>query len=220
MTSTKRLSESVMSRYRAYIQNVATYSDAEKILQNFVVWCEPGFFCWMVYLLPHHARYATRLVVWRPHVVLQEAPRFRTEVAGSHIGPGAALGFGIAGHLAGFTYGIRRHIEIAVIAAGTINGKFPHAMTRLDHTGAADTGCGGAVFHPGRHLALEPAHPRAIGGRVIEAPGPAAGLPVTPGSACTRIAGPHRKIRIITTTAIEPYLCARLRREAKDSGNS
>src|SRR5215470_3706426 len=220
MTSTKRLSESVMSRYRAYIQNVATYSDAEKILQNFVVWCEPGFFCWMVCLLPHHARYATRLVVRRPHMVFQEAPRLGTEITGPRVGPGAALGFAIASRLAGFTYWIRRHIEIAIIAASTIDGKFTHTMTRLDHAGAADAGCGAAVFYPGRHLAFEPAYRGMISARIIEAPGPAPGFAVTPGSACRRIGGPHRKIRIITATAIEPYLCARLRREAKDNCNS
>src|SRR5215470_3543773 len=95
------------------------------------------FFCWMVCLLPHHARYTARFMVRRPHMVFQEAPRLRTEITGPHIGPGAALGFGIAGHLAGFTYGIRCHIEIAIIAPSTVDGKFPHAVARFDDAGAA-----------------------------------------------------------------------------------
>src|SRR5713101_2612294 len=169
--------------------------------------------------LPHHARNAARLVVRRHHVIFQEAPHFRTEIAGSHIGPGAALGFGVAGRLAGFARRIGRYLEIAIIAASAINGKLPHAVARLDEAGAADAGCGGAILHPRRHLALEPARRRPIGGRVVEAPGPATAVAVASGGARRGIAGPDRKVRVVAATAVEPHLRAGCRRQAQDNRN-
>ena len=152
-------------------------------------------------------------------MVLQKASRFRTEVARPRIGPGAALGFPIAGGLAGFACRIWRHFEIAIITAGTVDGKFPHTVARLDDTGAADAGCGAAVLHPGRHLAFEPAYRRTIAGRIVEAPGPAAAFAVAPGGARGRIAGPHRKVRKVAAATVEPHLRAGCRREAQDNSN-
>src|SRR5579871_1175652 len=71
--------------------------------------------------LPHHARYAARLMMGRHHAVLQEAPRLWAEIAGPHIGPSAALSFAVASGLAGFPRRVRRYIEIAVVAAGAVN---------------------------------------------------------------------------------------------------
>src|SRR6266850_1510319 len=99
-------------------------------------------------------------MVRRHHVIFQVAPRFRAEIAGPYIGPGAALGFGVAGRLAGLARRTGRYLEIAIVAAGTINGELPHGVARLDDAGAMNAGCGGAVLHPRRHLALEPAQPR------------------------------------------------------------
>src|SRR5262249_34119226 len=128
--------------------------------------------------LPHHARNTARLVMRRSHAIFQIAPRIWTEITGSHVGPGAALGFGVAGGLTGFARRIGRHLKIAIIAASAINRKLPHAMARLDDSGAANAGRGGAVLHPRRHLALEPAHRRTIGRRVVEAPGVAPAVAV------------------------------------------
>jgi hypothetical protein len=152
-------------------------------------------------------------------MVLQKASRFRTEVARPRIGPGAALGFPIADRLAGFACRIGRHLEIAIITAGTVDGKFPHAVARLDDAGAAHAGCGAAVFHSGRHLAFEPAHRRTIGGRVVEAPGSAAAFAVTPGRACGRIAGSYRKARKVAAATVEPHLRTGCRRDAQDNSN-
>src|SRR5258708_29953753 len=122
-------------------------------------------------------------MVRRHHVVFQVAPRFRAKIAGSDIGPGAALGVGVAGRLAGLARCIGRYFEIAIVAADAINRELPHAVARLDDAGAMNAGCGGAVLHPRRHLALEPAHRRPIGARIVEAPGPATSVAVAAGRA-------------------------------------
>src|SRR5258708_31334435 len=112
-------------------------------------------------------------MVRRHYVIFQVAPRFRAEIAGPYIGPGAALGVGVAGRLAGVARRIGRDLEIAIVAAGAINGELPHPVARLDDAGAMNAGHGGAVLHPRRHLALEPAHRRTIGGWLSVAPRPA-----------------------------------------------
>src|SRR5215470_4899637 len=133
--------------------------------------------------LTHDPRDAARLVARRHHAVLQVAPRVGTEITGPHIGPGAAMGFGLAGRLAGFARRTGLNLEIAIIAARAIDGKLPQTVARFDHTGSVDAGCGGAVLHPRRHLVLEPAHGRTIGGRVVETPGPATAVAVASGGA-------------------------------------
>src|SRR5258708_18213235 len=140
-------------------------------------------------------------MVRRHYVVFQVAPRFRAEIAGQDIGPGAALGFGVAGRLAGLARCTGRDLEIAIVAAGAINGELPHPVARLDDAGAMDAGCGGAVLQPRRHLALEPAHRRTIGGRIVEAPGPATGVAVAAGRAYGGIAGPDRKVCVVAPLA-------------------
>src|SRR5258708_18111094 len=132
-------------------------------------------------------------MVRRHYVVFQVAPRFRAEIAGPYIGPGAALGFGGAGRLAGFARRVGRYLEIAIVATGAINGELPHPVARLDDAGAMNAGCGGAVLHPRRHLALEPAHRRPIGARIVEAPGPATSVAVAAGRAYGGIARPDPK---------------------------
>src|SRR5258708_20165140 len=132
-------------------------------------------------------------MVRRHYVVFQVAPRFRAEIAGPDIGPGAALGVGVAGRLAGLARRIGRYLEIAIVAAGAINGELPHPVARLDDAGAMNAGCGGAVLHPRRHLALEPAHRRPIGARIVEAPGPPTSVagPAGPPYGCIPPPPPH-----------------------------
>src|SRR5258708_12683592 len=128
-------------------------------------------------------------MVRRHHVILQVAPRFRAKVDGTDIGAGATLGVGIAGRLAGLARRIGRDLKIAIVAAGAINGELPHPVARLDDAGAMNAGCGGAVLHPRRHLALEPAHRRPIAARIVEAPAPATSVPGAPHPPYTR--NPH-----------------------------
>src|SRR5258708_22644545 len=132
-------------------------------------------------------------MVRRHHVILKGAPRFSDKIAGPDIGPGATLGVGIAGRLAGLARRIGRDLKIAIVAAGAINGELPHPVARLDDAGAMNAGCGGAVLHPRRHLALEPAHRRPIGARIVEAPGPATSVAVAAGRAYGGVAGPGPK---------------------------
>src|SRR5258708_18433043 len=140
-------------------------------------------------------------MVRRHYVVFQVAPRFRAEIAGPDIGPGAALGVGVAGRLAGLARRTGRYLEIAIVAAGTINGELPHGVARLDDAGAMNAGCGGAVLHPRRHLALEPAHRRTIGVRIIEAPGPATAVAVAARRAYGGVAGPDPEICAVAALA-------------------
>src|SRR5262249_53455702 len=135
-------------------------------------------------------------------------------------GPGAALGFGVADALAGLAGGARGHREVAVVAAGPINGKFAEAVARLDDARAADAGSAGGVLHPGRHLGLQPALRRLVAGRIAEAPGPAMAVAVAPRGALGRIAGAHRKARIVAAATVEADLCAGCRRQAQGRGNS
>src|SRR5215471_10230570 len=169
--------------------------------------------------LPHHTRYAAWLMVRRPDMVFEEAPRFRTEIAGPYVGPCAALSFAIAGRLAGFACRLRRHLEIAIVTADTVDGKLPRAMARLDDAGAADPGRGASIFHPGRHLALEPARSRTIGSRVAETPRPAAAFPVAPSGACGGITGTHREARVVAAPTIKSHLRAGRRRKVQDGSN-
>src|SRR5258708_15355438 len=152
-------------------------------------------------------------MVRRHYVVFQVAPRFRAEIAGPYIGPGAALGFGVAGRLAGFARRVGRYLEIAIVATGAINGELPHPVARLDDAGAMNAGCGGAVLHPRRHLALEPAHRRTIGGRIIEAPGPATGVAVAARRAYGGEAPPRPESLVVPAAAGWSPPAARLRRQ-------
>src|SRR5260370_16548222 len=136
-------------------------------------------------------------MVRRHHVIFQVAQRFRAEIAGPYIGPGAASGFGVAGRLAGLARRIGRYFEIAIVAAAAINGELTHPVARLDDAGAMNAGCGGAVLHPRRHLALEPAHRRPIGARIVEAPGPATSVAVAAGRAYGGLPPPAPKIFVV-----------------------
>src|SRR5580698_1643126 len=107
----------------------------------------------------------------RHHVTFHEAARLGADITRPDIAPGAALGLTVARRLAGFAGRVGRHLDVAIVPAGAVDGEFPHAVARLDDAGAAHSGSAGAVFDPGGHLALEPAHRRAVGARIVEAPG-------------------------------------------------
>src|SRR5580692_2869361 len=120
----------------------------------------------------------------RRDFLFEKTMRDRDAVAGPAIGPGPAAVFGFARIGAGFALGIHRRFEGAVIAAIAINGKLKLAHFGLDDAGTTYARDAAARLL-GRHdLALEPAHRRAArGGRIGEAPGPAAALAVATGGA-------------------------------------
>src|SRR5262249_52568000 len=156
--------------------------------------------------LSHNAGNAARPVVRRHQAVFQVALRLRTDIARAHVGPGAALGFGVADALAGLARRAHRNLKTPVVAAGPIDGKLPEAVMRLDAARAADAGGSGAVLHPGWHLALQPALRRMVAGWIAEAPGPAVAVAVAAGGTGPGIAGPDRETGIVAAAAVEPHL--------------
>jgi len=122
-------------------------------------------------------------VARRGEAVLEITARAAFDVAGPHIGPGAALVVGLAGVPAGLAVGFGGHFEGAVIAARAVDRELAGLVARLDHPGAADAGGGIAGLDAGRHLALEPARRRMLRARIDEAPGAATRLAVAPRSA-------------------------------------
>src|SRR6266566_109118 len=71
--------------------------------------------------LPHHAGDAARLVSRQRHAILEKAARgVPAVISRTRIGPGAAARIGLAGSAAGPSDRIGRDLEIAIVAAGTI----------------------------------------------------------------------------------------------------
>src|SRR5262249_42731382 len=162
---------------------------------------------------------AARPVVRRHQAVFEVALRLRTDIARAHVGPGAALGLGVADALACLARRAGCDLKTAVVAAGPVYGKLPEAVVRLDDARAADAGGGGAVLHPRRHLALQPALRRMVTRRIAETPRPAVAVAVAAGGAEGGIAAPHRKARIVAAAAVEPDLGAGPHGQAQDSSN-
>ena len=112
--------------------------------------------------LSHHTRDAARLPPRRAQAVLQIAARAGTaaEIAGPHIGPGAAAVVPLAGGLAGRPVRVRRACR-----TGGSRRRGGRCRTRrrrrgrgaLDHAGALDARHAAGVLDPRRHLVLQPA---------------------------------------------------------------
>src|SRR4051812_15685869 len=163
--------------------------------------------------LPHDARDKPRLAPRRLDVLFQIAVRVAADIAGSCIGPGAAFVVGGARRLAGLVAFSAFHVEIAIVAAETVDRGFDRTAVLLDHAGAAHAGDAAIVLGARRHVALEPAHRAAGGiGRIIEAPGAAAAVALAYQRAIRRIAGLHRRTRIIAAGPVEIGLRLRIAR--------
>ena len=155
----------------------------------------------------------------RRQAVLEDAARTQIRIARPRIGPGAALAVGLAGGPAAFAAGVGGHLDGPKVAARTVDRVFAVAAARLDDAGAADPGRGVPRLDPGRHLVLEPAHRRPVGGGVVEAPGPAAGLAVAPPRADGGIAGANRKIHVVVAAPVKPHLRRRRCRKTERHGD-
>src|SRR5450631_2755222 len=164
--------------------------------------------------LSHHARDAARLVPWRGDPVLQIAARERSNVAGPHIGPGAAFVLGLAGRLASGAGRIGRDLEIAIVAADAIDGIFDRTAPRLDRAGAAHARHAAFVLQARRHLVLQPAGGKRIGrARIGEAPGVAVRVALAAGGADGRVAVADLEVLVVAAAAVVTGL--RLRRAGR-----
>src|SRR6185295_6978576 len=163
--------------------------------------------------LPHHARDEPRLAPRRLDVLFQIAMRVTADIAGPGIGPGAAFVVGGARRLAGLVALGAFQIEIAIVAAETVDRGFDRTAALLDHAGAAHAGDAAIILRARRHVALEPAH-RASGrvGRITKTPGAATAVALAYQRAIRRIAGWHRRARIIAARPVEIGLRLRLAR--------
>src|SRR3954447_17498642 len=161
-------------------------------------------------MLPHHARREPRLPPRRLDFLFQEAARFASGVARAGIGEGATFVVGGAGGLAGFFAFAVLHLEIAQIAAGTVDRGLYAFDTRLDHAGAAHTGDAAASRYARRHGVLQPAHGRAaFDVRIVEAPRAATAVALAQQRAILRIARRDRGAEIVSAGPVERRLGAR-----------
>ena len=87
--------------------------------------------------------------------VLQVAARGRPDIAGPHVGPGAAFVLRVAGGLARRAFRIGRGLEVAVVAAEAVNRIFNAAAPRLDHAGAAHARHAALVFDARWHRLVD-----------------------------------------------------------------
>src|SRR5579872_5338397 len=124
---------------------------------------------------PHHTRNKSRPAVGRLDFLFQEAVRLLADIAGSCIGPRAALVVGDASSVAGLVALVAFQLERTVIAPGAVDRCFDRPIARLDHAGATHAGDAAIVLHPWRHRILQPAHrTRRRIVWIVEAPGTAA----------------------------------------------
>src|SRR5207248_4527575 len=116
----------------------------------------------------------------------------RAVISRTRIGPGPAARVRRAGSAAGSSDRVRRHLEIAVVAADAIDREFDRRIAGSHHAGTLDPRHTARIGTPGRHLAFEPTDSVADGaGRIGEAPGAAAGLAIAARCANGRVAESH-----------------------------
>src|SRR5262249_6058909 len=90
--------------------------------------------------LSDHARNAAGPPTRRFDLVLQEAPRRRTGIARSQIGPSPAFGISLTRRLAGGPLWIGGHLEVVEIAPIAVDGILGRSRARFDHAGTAHSG--------------------------------------------------------------------------------
>src|ERR1019366_2539960 len=164
--------------------------------------------------LSHHTGNAARLVSRPRDLVFQIAARGWPDIAGPHIGPGAAFVLGVAGSLARSAGRFGCGLEIAVVAAEAVDGEFRRALARLDHAGPAHPRHAALVLDPRRHLALQPANgERIFRARIGEAPGPAARLALAAPGADGRVTVADLEVQVVAAAAVVAGL--RLRRAGR-----
>ena len=134
----------------------------------------------------------------------------RAEVAGAHVGPGAAAVLPLAGGLAGGTVRVGLDVEIAVVAAEPVDAELKGAvapLARLLHPGALDAGDAARILHPLRHLVFQPAN-RILPGRagIDEAPGTTAAFAIAPRGARRRVGRPFGHAGVIPAGTVKAGL--------------
>src|SRR5262249_4175680 len=87
--------------------------------------------------LSHHPGNAARLSHRPGNVILQITDRRGADIAGPHIGPGAAAILRLAGRLAALAAGVGRKIEVPVVAAVPVDVELDRPDPRFNHAGPA-----------------------------------------------------------------------------------
>ena len=157
--------------------------------------------------LSHHSRNAAWLTHRTGNVVLEITDRRRTDIAGSHIGPGATALLRLACLPAALAAGIVGQIKLPIVAAVAIDAEFDCPDTGLDDAGAPHARHAARRCHPWHDPGFEPANGvGAFGGGIGEGPGAAARVALTARGALGRIAGSHREAGIIAAGPVEADL--------------
>src|SRR5205085_11277857 len=89
-------------------------------------------------MLPDHTGNAARLADRAGDAILEVADRGCPDIAGTHIGPGSACLFSLAGGLAGLPIRIGRYVDMPQVTAVTVKAEFEYSGSRLDDAGTAD----------------------------------------------------------------------------------
>src|SRR5262245_58238337 len=122
--------------------------------------------------LPHDAGDTARLSIRTGDVALEVADRGLPEIARPHIGPGSARFVAFTMSLAALAAGIRRQLELPIIAARPVDGEFDRTAVRLDDAGTAHARHAAGRRDARRDPRFEPADGvRALGRRIGERPG-------------------------------------------------
>lgn len=167
--------------------------------------------------LSHHPRDAARPLAGTRDPTLEVATCRRTVVARPDIGPGAAPAVALACGGALPSVRVRRHLEIPIIPAKSINPIFDRASARHHHSAAANARHAAGVLGARRHGALEPAHSAGgDGGGIRETPGPAAPIPFATLGADCGIAGAHDECLVVLTWPVKPCLRVRSAETGKE----
>jgi hypothetical protein len=157
--------------------------------------------------LSHHSGNAAWLTQRTGNVVLEITDRRRTDIAGSHIGPGATALLRLARLPTALAAGIVGQIKLPIVAAVAIDAEFDRPATGLDDAGSPYARHAARRCHPCHDPGFEPANGvGAFGGGVGEGPGAAARVPLTACGALGRIAGAHREAGVIPAGPVEADL--------------
>jgi hypothetical protein len=157
--------------------------------------------------LSHHSRNAAWLSLRTGDVVLEITDGRRTDIAGSHIGPGATALLRLARLPAALAAGIVGQIKLPIVAAVAIDAEFDCPATGLDDASAAHARHAARRCHPWHDPGFEPANGvGAFGSGIGERPGAAARVPFTARGALSGIAGSNRGAGVIPAGPVEADL--------------
>jgi hypothetical protein len=157
--------------------------------------------------LSHHSGNAAWLTQRPGDVVLEITDRRRTDIAGSHVGPGATALLRLARLPAALAASIVGQIKVPIVAAVAIDAEFDRLATGLDDAGAAHARDAACRCHPWHDPGFEPADGvGAFGGGIGEGPGATARVPLTARGALGGIAGSHWEAGIVPAGSVEADL--------------